>query len=111
IAERCGRNVAVVVSDTAGRPWRQGQVDIAIGVAGLQPVHSLAGQVDGYGNELAVTAPAVADEIAALAELVTTKQGGRPLTLIRGLAARVLPPGQYGDGARALLRPAAQDMF
>jgi coenzyme F420-0:L-glutamate ligase/coenzyme F420-1:gamma-L-glutamate ligase len=103
--------VAVVVSDTAGRPWRQGQTDIAIGVAGLVPLQDHSGQQDAYGNDLVVTAPAVADEIAGAAELVSTKLGGRPLTVVRGLARHVLPPGEHGDGARALLRPAAEDMF
>lgn len=111
LAEREHRNVAVLISDTSGRPWRQGQTDIAIGLAGLEPLTDFAGGTDAYGNPLQVTAPAVADELAGLAELVTGKLGGRPLTVVRGLAASVLPPGEHGPGARALLRPAAQDMF
>ena len=110
LAERA-TDVAVVVTDTAGRAWRTGQTDLALGVAGLQPLEELAGQVDAYGNPLAVTAPAVADEVASVAELVTGKLGGRPVTVVRGLAERVLPPGEHGPGAGALLRPRGQDMF
>lgn len=104
-------NVAVLVTDTAGRAWREGQVDIAVGVAGLEPVTDLAGRTDPHGNQLAVTAPAVADELAGLAEIVTGKLGLRPVSVVRGLGALVLPPGQDGPGAAALLRPRAQDMF
>ena len=106
-----GRNVAVLVTDTAGRAWRTGQTDLAIGVAGLEPVEELAGSVDSYGNSLVVTAPAVADELASLSELVTGKLGGRPLSVVRGLAARVLPPGEHGPGAGVLNRPRQEDMF
>lgn len=111
VRRRTGRNVAVVVSDTAGRAWRLGQTDIAIGVAGLVPLEDFAGRVDAHGNELAVTAPAVADEIAGAAELVAGKLGGRPVTVVRGLAQRVLAPGDHGAGARALQRPAESDLF
>jgi coenzyme F420-0:L-glutamate ligase/coenzyme F420-1:gamma-L-glutamate ligase len=106
-----GHNVAVVVTDTAGRPWREGQTDIAIGVAGIEPVLSLAGVEDGYGNPLSVTAPALADELAGVADLVAGKLDGRPVVVVRGLGARVLPSGADGPGARALLRPRGQDMF
>jgi coenzyme F420-0:L-glutamate ligase/coenzyme F420-1:gamma-L-glutamate ligase len=109
-AER-GVDVAVLVTDTAGRAWRQGQTDMAIGAAGLLPLEDLAGQQDAYGNPLAVTAPAVADELAGLAEVVTGKLGARPVTVVRGLAARVLPAGEHGPGARVLLRARSQDMF
>jgi coenzyme F420-0:L-glutamate ligase/coenzyme F420-1:gamma-L-glutamate ligase len=106
-----GRNVAVVVSDTAGRAWREGQTDIAIGAAGLQVLDDHAGRDDGYGNVLAVTAPAVADEIAAAGDLVKGKLSRRPAAVVRGLAARVLPPGEHGPGARALVRAESRDMF
>ena len=106
-----GRNVAVVITDTAGRAWRTGQTDLAIGVAGLEPLQDLTGATDAYGNPLMVTAPAVADELASLAELVTGKLGGRPVSVVRGLADRVLAVGEHGPGARALLRPRDQDMF
>jgi coenzyme F420-0:L-glutamate ligase/coenzyme F420-1:gamma-L-glutamate ligase len=106
-----GCNAAVVVTDTAGRPWREGQTDIAVGVAGLEPVTSLAGSRDAHGNELAVTAPAVADELAGAAELAAGKLSGRPVVLVRGLAGQVMPAGEHGPGARALLRPRTADMF
>jgi coenzyme F420-0:L-glutamate ligase/coenzyme F420-1:gamma-L-glutamate ligase len=106
-----GRNVAVLVTDTAGRAWRAGQTDLAVGVAGLEPLEDLTGTTDAYGNPIAVTAPAVADELASVAELVTGKHGGRPLSVVRGLADRVLPAGEHGPGARALIRPRDQDMF
>lgn len=106
-----GHNVAVLVSDTAGRAWRHGQTDIAIGAAGLEPATSFEGRTDSYGNELAVTEPAVADEIAGIAEVVSGKLGGRPVTVVRGLADRVLPVGTAGRGARSLVRESGTDMF
>jgi len=111
LAATAGVNVAVLVTDTAGRAWRHGQTDLAIGVAGMQALESFDGATDSYGNALAVTAPAVADEIAGIAEVVTGKLGGRPLTVVRGLADRVLPTGEHGPGARALVREAGADMF
>ena len=109
--EETGRNVAVLVTDTAGRAWRTGQTDLAIGSAGLQPLDDHAGRVDAYGNALAVTAPAVVDEVAGAAELVTGKLGGRPVSVVRGLADRVLPPGMHGPGAASLVRARSEDMF
>jgi coenzyme F420-0:L-glutamate ligase / coenzyme F420-1:gamma-L-glutamate ligase len=111
LAERTGLNVGVVVTDTAGRAWREGQTDIAIGAAGLTVLDDHAGRVDGHGNPLAVTAPAVADEIAGLAELATSKLGGRPFAVVTGRADLVLPPGDDGPGAAALVRPEAGDLF
>lgn len=106
-----GRNVAVIVTDTAGRAWREGQTDIAIGAAGMVVTEDFAGRVDAHGNELAVTAPAVADEIAGLAELAQGKLSGRPFAVVRGRADLVLPPGDDGPGARALIRPEGGDLF
>jgi coenzyme F420-0:L-glutamate ligase/coenzyme F420-1:gamma-L-glutamate ligase len=111
LAASTGLNVAVVVSDTAGRAWRHGQTDLALGAAGLEPLESFAGATDSYGNPLAVTAPAVADEVAGIAEVASGKLGGRPLTVVRGLADRVLPEGEHGPGARTLVREAGTDMF
>lgn len=111
LAERLGINVAIVVADTAGRAWRIGQTDIAIGLAGLNGHDSFEGRIDAYGNELAVTAPAVADEIAGAAELASGKLGARPFVRVRGLAERVLPRGDHGSGARSLQRSAAEDLF
>lgn len=111
LARRRDVNVAVVVTDTAGRAWRVGQTDIAVGAAGLRVVEDHAGLVDGYGNLLAVTLPAVADEIAGAAELATGKLSMSPLSVVRGLGRLVLPPGEDGPGAVALVRPEREDMF
>jgi coenzyme F420-0:L-glutamate ligase/coenzyme F420-1:gamma-L-glutamate ligase len=106
-----GVNVAVVISDTSGRAWRNGQTDIAVGAAGLEVLDDHAGRVDTYGNLLAVTAPAVADEIAGAAELVAGKLSRSPAAVLRGLAGLVLPRGEHGPGAVALVRPESHDMF
>jgi coenzyme F420-0:L-glutamate ligase/coenzyme F420-1:gamma-L-glutamate ligase len=111
IAERTGANVAVVVTDTAGRAWRTGQTDIAIGAAGLVVVDDHAGRTDAYGNQLAVTAPALADELAGAAELAQGKLAGRPFALVRGRADLVLPVGEDGPGAAALVRGEGEDLF
>lgn len=111
VLDRRAVNVAVVISDTAGRAWRVGQTDVAIGCAGLAPSHDLAGTEDPYGNELAVTQMAVADEIAAAADLVKGKTSGRPLAVLRGFAAAVLAAGEHGPGAASLIRDTATDMF
>ena len=111
VRDRAGANVGVVVTDTAGRAWREGQTDIAIGAAGLLVLENYAGRTDDHGNELAVTAPAVADEIAGLAELAQGKLGGRPFAVVRGRGDLVLPPGDDGPGARALIRPEGGDLF
>lgn len=104
-----GVTVAVVVSDTAGRPWREGVVDIAIGVAGLAPLEDLRGQVDSHGRSLSMTVTAVADELAAAGELVKGKTSGRPLAVVRGAGRWVTR--EDGPGARVLLRTGPDDMF
>lgn len=111
LASRLGVNVAVVVSDTMGRPWRQGQTDMAIGAAGLTVLDDRRGTLDAYGNRLQVTVRAVADEIAGAAELVASKTSQVPAVVVRGLQTLVLPAGQDGPGATALVRPAEQDRF
>ncbi|GEP38718.1 hypothetical protein NPS01_23810 [Nocardioides psychrotolerans] len=111
LLELTGANVGVVVTDTAGRAWREGQTDIAIGAAGLLVTEDFAGRVDGHGNELAVTAPAVADEIAGMAELAQGKLRGRPVAVVRGRADLVLPSGEDGSGAVALVRAEGADLF
>lgn len=111
IAERTGRNVGVVVTDTAGRAWREGQTDIAIGAAGVVVVEDHTGRRDAHGNDLVVTAPAVADELAGLAELASGKLGAKPFVVIRGRADLVLPAGESGAGAAALIRPDGADLF
>ena len=106
-----GPNVGVIVTDTAGRAWRTGQTDIAIGAAGLLVAESFAGRCDAHGNPLTVTEPAVADELAGAAELASGKLGGRPFRVLRGRPDLVLPRGDDGAGAAALLRPDGADMF
>jgi coenzyme F420-0:L-glutamate ligase len=109
LAKRLGVRIAVIISDTAGRPWREGLVDIAIGVAGLAPLDDLRGQVDPYGNPLQMTVTAVADEIAAGAELVKGKTAGVPVAIVRGLGHLVTDAD--GPGAVALVRRAEDDLF
>jgi coenzyme F420-0:L-glutamate ligase/coenzyme F420-1:gamma-L-glutamate ligase len=111
IFQRTGANVAVVVTDTAGRAWRTGQTDIAIGAAGLVVLDDHAGRTDRYGNPLVVTAPALADELAGAAELAQGKLAGRPFALVRGRADLVLAPGDDGPGAAALVRGEGEDLF
>lgn len=110
VAHLCEADVAVVISDTAGRAWRTGQTDIAVGAAGLSPVVDLAGEHDPFGNPLEVTAPAVADEIAAAADLVTGKLTGCPAAVVRGVPRGWLTEDD-GPGASALIRDEASDLF
>jgi coenzyme F420-0:L-glutamate ligase len=110
VQELRGVSVGVIISDSMGRPWREGIVDNAIGVAGLTAVTDPRGAPDPYGNILEVTRVAVADEIAAAADLVKGKLGGIPVAIVRGLA----PDGKLADdgqGSRPLLRGAADDLF
>jgi coenzyme F420-0:L-glutamate ligase/coenzyme F420-1:gamma-L-glutamate ligase len=111
IHERTGVNVAVIVTDTSGRAWREGQTDLAIGAAGLVVAEDFAGRTDPHGNALAVTLPAVADELAGAAELAQGKLTARPVAVIRGRADLVLPPGEDGPGATSLVRPEGGDLF
>ena len=111
LKERYDVNVGIVVTDTLGRPWRNGQTDLAIGAAGVRVVEDLRGTTDSHGNVLAVTEPALADEIASASELVKGKADGVPVAVLRGLEDVVLPVGEHGPGARALVRDAEFDMF
>jgi coenzyme F420-0:L-glutamate ligase/coenzyme F420-1:gamma-L-glutamate ligase len=99
----------VVISDTMGRPWRNGQTDAAIGAAGLLPLRDYRGHADTFGMPLEVTIAAVADELAGAADLVKGKTAGIPVAVVRGLAGLVTDPD--GPGAQALVRPPAEDMF
>lgn len=104
---RTGMDVAVIVSDTFGRAWRQGLTDVAIGVAGIAAVVDLRGELDALGHELRVTEIAIADEIAGAAELVMGKARGVPVGIVRGL-----DPSWSGDGSgRDLVRPHTEDLF
>ena len=100
--------LGVLVSDTAGRPWREGQTDIAIGSSGIRVVDDLRGGTDPLGNPLEATVRALADELAALADLVKGKLDGIPAALVRGLPALL---AEHGAGAATLLRPGAADWF
>lgn len=104
-----GRRVAVVVSDTFGRPWRLGQTDVAVGSAGLQPLRDERGRADREGKPLEVTLVAVADEVAAAADLVRGKADGIPVVVVRGLGEEVAD--EDGPGAAALVRPPHEDLF
>jgi coenzyme F420-0:L-glutamate ligase/coenzyme F420-1:gamma-L-glutamate ligase len=109
LRERFGVSIGVVVSDTLGRPWREGQTDVAIGAAGIRVLDDLRGTLDAHGRRMDVTAAAVADEIAAAADLVKGKTSGNPVAVVRGLGHLV--SGLDEPGAAALIRPAAEDMF
>jgi coenzyme F420-0:L-glutamate ligase/coenzyme F420-1:gamma-L-glutamate ligase len=109
LAGRRGVRIGVIVTDTLGRPWRIGQTDAAIGAAGVIPVRDHRGSSDTFGNLLEVTVAAVADEIAAAADLVKGKTTGMPVAVVRGLAEFVTDAD--GPGAAALIRPAGEDMF
>jgi coenzyme F420-0:L-glutamate ligase/coenzyme F420-1:gamma-L-glutamate ligase len=100
---------AIIVTDSFGRAWRHGQLDIAIGCAGLQPVDDWRGRTDATNRELKATAIAIADELAAAADLTRTKNGSLPLVLIRGADRHVT--ADDGPGAAALIRPEAEDLF
>jgi coenzyme F420-0:L-glutamate ligase/coenzyme F420-1:gamma-L-glutamate ligase len=107
LVHRFGIGVAVIVSDTFGRPWRRGVTDVAIGSAGLRPVVDLRGTTDALGRELMVTEVAVADEIAAAAELVMGKADGIPVAVVRGIPLDWLGEGSVvGD----LVRPPHDDL-
>lgn len=108
LQQRTGRRLGVVVSDTAGRSWRIGQTDQAIGAAGVRVLRHYEGQTDPYGNQLHVTAMAVADELAAAADLVKAKLGGRPVAVVRGLAELVV---NADEPASMLVREPPVDMF
>jgi coenzyme F420-0:L-glutamate ligase / coenzyme F420-1:gamma-L-glutamate ligase len=106
---RLGLTIGVVITDTMGRPWRAGQTDTAIGAAGVLLVRDHRGEADAFGNTLEVTVAAVADEIAAAGDLVKGKALQLPVAVVRGLSALVTDAD--GPGARALVRPADEDMF
>ncbi|MDQ4010418.1 MAG: coenzyme F420-0:L-glutamate ligase [Actinomycetota bacterium] len=106
LAAALGVDVAVVITDTMGRAWRVGQIDAAIGAAGRSVLHRYAGTVDRHGNELVTTEVAIADEIAAAADLVKGKLGGVPVAVLRGLRR-----DDDGSTAADLIRPVADDLF
>jgi len=101
-----GVPVAVVISDTFGRPWREGLVNVAIGMAGIAPLESHVGSRDTHGRTLQATVIAVADEVASAAELVMGKTAGTPVAVVKGVRI-----DQGEKGARPLIRAAEHDMF
>ena len=101
-----GAAVAVIISDTFGRAWREGHANFAIGVAGMNPIKDYKGTPDAYGQILKVTAIAIADELASTAELVTAKSIGVPVSIIRGYEYATEP-----DGVQSLVREKSKDLF
>lgn len=106
LQNRFGVTIAVIVTDTFGRAWRRGLVDVAIGVAGMEPIDDLRGQTDTFGKVLEVSEVAVVDEIAAAADLVMGKATGIPAAIVRGVS---WAPSEAGIAP--LIRPANEDMF
>lgn len=105
IERATGTTIGVIITDTFGRPWRRGLVDVAIGVSGVRAIVDLRGTTDAYGNKLNVTEIAVVDEIAAAADLVMGKATQIPVAVVRGLDLE-------GSGrATDLVRPAEEDLF
>ncbi|KQZ85397.1 F420-dependent oxidoreductase [Microbacterium sp. Root166] len=109
LRERLGVRVGVLISDTLGRAWREGQTDHAIGAGGVHVFEDLRGSVDAEGRPLVVTMPCVADELAAAADLVKGKVDRRPIAVVRGRADLVGPLDL--PGARSIVRPLERDMF
>jgi coenzyme F420-0:L-glutamate ligase / coenzyme F420-1:gamma-L-glutamate ligase len=109
LAERFGLDVAVIISDTMGRPWRIGLTDVALGAAGIAPILDHRGEVDPYGNELLLTQMAVVDELAAAAELVKGKCDQVPVAVVRGWFDR--PLATDGPGVVAMIRDSGEDLF
>jgi coenzyme F420-0:L-glutamate ligase / coenzyme F420-1:gamma-L-glutamate ligase len=111
LRELTGTAPAVVITDSFGRAWRHGQTDVAIGAAGLAPLEDWRGRRDSVGRELSATWIALADQIAAAADLARSKDSRQPVVVVSGLGRHVLPAGEDGPGAAALLRPASEDLF
>ena len=107
IQRRANKSVAVIISDSFGRAWRVGTVDVAVGVAGMKPIKDERGLKDRHGYELKAAVAAVADEIAAAAELVMGKRDGVPVVVVRGYQLEKREDGSV----RELLRPEAEDLF
>lgn len=106
LERRTGKKLAVVITDTFGRPWREGQIDVAIGCSGIKPLDDLVGTTDPYGHLLRVTQPAIVDEVASAAELVMSKHSLTPVSVVRGLRYR------RGDlGVKQMIRPWRYDLF
>ncbi|MFG2926860.1 coenzyme F420-0:L-glutamate ligase [Streptomyces sp. NPDC048305] len=111
LRDALGVDVGVVVTDTFGRPWRNGLTDVAIGAAGVRVLDDLRGGTDAFGNPLSATVVATADELASAGDLVKGKAAGLPVAVVRGLGHVVADSGAPEEGARAMVRVAADDMF
>ena len=107
IQTRTGKSVGVIISDSFGRAWRVGTVDVAVGVAGMKPVKDERGFIDRHGYQLKAAVAAVADEIASAAELVMGKRDGVPVVIVRGYQLEKKEDGSVQE----LLRPEAEDLF
>ncbi len=110
IHQRTGKTPAVIISDSFGRPWRVGTVDVAIGIAGLKPIKDERGMKDRHGYQLKAAVAAIADEIAAAAELAMGKRDGVPAVIVRGCEIEREIEKEKGS-VRELLRPEAEDLF
>ena len=108
LKHKYGMTTGVIISDTFGRPWRRGVTDVAIGSAGIKPIIDLRGTTDSLGRELQVTEVAVADELAAAAELVMGKSTGVPIAIVRGVDSEWFGDGSVQDD---LLRKPNEDLF
>jgi coenzyme F420-0:L-glutamate ligase/coenzyme F420-1:gamma-L-glutamate ligase len=109
LRQELGHNPAILITDSFGRAWRHGQTDTAIGCAGLSPLDDWRGRRDARGRELKATWIAVADELAAAADLARAKDTRQPVVLVRGAEGHVTEAD--GPGARALIRPQSEDLF
>ena len=101
-----GKRLAVIITDTFGRPWRDGQVDVAIGCSGLAPLEDLVGTTDPYGHTLRVTQPAIVDEIASASELVMRKHSLTPAAVVRGVTYK-----RGDEGVRSIVRERRMNLF
>jgi coenzyme F420-0:L-glutamate ligase/coenzyme F420-1:gamma-L-glutamate ligase len=106
IQQRCGAAPAVIISDSFGRPWRLGTVDVAVGIAGMKAIKDERGSKDPYGYELKAAVAAVADEVAAAAELAMGKRDGVPVVIVRGYQFE-----KEEGSVKELLRPESEDLF
>lgn len=106
LERRLGVKVAVIVSDTFGRPWREGLTNVALGIAGMAPLRDWRGKGDWLGRRLKATIIATADEVASAAELVMSKDAGIPVAIVRGLSYE-----ESESSGRMLIRPASNDLF
>lgn len=108
LKKKTGKNLAIIISDTFGRPFREGQVNVAIGIAGIEPIKNYIGKTDMYGKKLRVTQIAVADEIASAAELAMGKADGVPIVIVRGYNYQTT---QKKHSISQLIRDKEKDLF